>query len=293
MADRAPLSVVVPTRNRPDHLAACLASLQAELGERDELLVVDSASSPPLRLDGEGPGATRLIRCELPGASRARNEGWRAAAHDLVAFVDDDVRVLPGWADAHVAAFRDPAVKFVTGAVGVPAGQEDRDRPVAVTTLTAPTRLTSATPGTLGASANLAVRASALHEVGGFDERLGPGTWTRAAEDLDLFDRLLAAGHLGWFEPGAAAVHEQWRSRRELLRLDHGYGVGLGARLVLLLRRGQRQRARATAADAVWQGTVVTGWRDLRKGYEFGALLALARALGTLRGALRALVGLR
>ncbi|MFN2538556.1 MAG: glycosyltransferase family 2 protein [Mycobacteriales bacterium] len=274
--------MVVPTRDRPEHLRHCLAALRQELAADDELRVVDSASRTPV------PGA---LRCTLPGAARARNAGWRAARHDLLAFVDDDVAVLPGWADAMVAALAEAA--WVAGAVGVPAGQEGRERPVAVTTLTAPMRLTVASRGTLGASANLGVRRSALEAVGGFDERLGPGTWTRAAEDLDLLDRLLAAGHEGWFAPQAAAVHDQWRGRRQLLALDHGYGIGLGARLVLLLRRGQRPRARSVARDAVWDGTVVTGARDLRRRYEFGALLALARLTGVLRGLLRGAVALR
>ena len=282
MPERAGLSVVVPTRDRPEHLRRCLSALRSELTGDDELLVVDSASRKAV------PGA---LRCDQPGASRARNAGWRAARHELVAFVDDDVEVLPGWADALAAALSDAA--WVAGAVGAPAGLADRARPVAVTTLTAPTRLTTASRGTLGASANLGVRRSALADVGGFDERLGPGTWTRAAEDLDLLDRLLAAGHDGWFAPEAAAVHDQWRGRRQLVALDHGYGIGLGARLVLLTRRGQRGRARTVARDALWQGTVVTGVRDLARRYEFGALLALVRLAGVARGLVRGLVALR
>lgn len=273
---------MVPTRDRPTHLARCLASLRACLHDDDELLVVDSASREPV------PGA---LRCELPGASRARNAGWRAARHELVAFVDDDVEVRPGWADALVAALEGSA--WVVGAVGVPAGQEQRERPVAVTTLTEPTPLTLSSRGTLGASANLGVRRVALLDVGGFDERLGPGTWTRAAEDLDLLDRLLAAGHEGWFAPEAAAVHDQWRSRRQLVALDHGYGIGLGARLVLLVRRGQRGRARTVLRDAVWSGTVLTGLRDARAAYRLGVLLALVRLAGVARGAARAAWELR
>jgi GT2 family glycosyltransferase len=284
MADRRPLSVVVPTRDRPEHLRACLAALRADLGPDDELLVVDSASAAPVEA---------ALRCELPGAARARNAGWRAARHDLVAFVDDDVQVLPGWADALVAAFDDEATAFVAGAVGVPAGQEHRERPVAVTTLTQPTRLTAATRGTLGATANLAVRAAALRSVEGFDERLGPGTWSRAAEDLDLLDRLLHKGFTGAFAPGAAAVHDQWRSRRDLVRLDLGYGVGLGARLVLLVRRGDRRRAGTVLADAVWDGCVRAGWRDLRQGYRFGVLVAVTRLAGTVVGLVRGSVALR
>lgn len=272
----------MPTRDRPEHLARCLSALRAELTEGDELIVVDSASRTPV------PDA---LRCPLPGAARARNAGWRAARHEKVAFVDDDVVVCAGWATAMAAALE--RADWVAGAVGVPAGQEDRERPVAVTTLTAPTALTLASRGTLGASANLGVRRAALVAVGGFDERLGPGTWTRAAEDLDLMDRLLAAGLEGWFAPEARAVHDQWRSRRELVRLDHGYGIGLGARLVLLRRRGYGGRARTVARDAVWSGTVVTGWRDARQRYELGALLALARLAGVARGLLRGAVVLR
>jgi glycosyltransferase involved in cell wall biosynthesis len=233
----------------------------------------------------------RLLRCERAGASLARNTGWRAARHPLVAFVDDDVRVLPGWADGLVAGFADPAVRFVAGAVAVPPGQEDRERPVAVTTLTERTVLDLASRGTTGASANLGVRRSALEAVGGFDERLGPGTWTRAAEDLDLLDRLLARGP-GLFTPAAAAVHDQWRSRRELVRLDLGYGTGLGARLRLLLSRDPA-RARQVLSDAVWDGTVRPGLSDLRAGYRFGVLLALVRLLGTVTGFVRATVTLR
>ena len=282
MQQRYALSVVVPTRDRPEHLARCVAALRVALRPDDELVVVDSASSVPV------PDA---LRVPAPGASRARNAGWRAARHERVAFVDDDVEVAPGWADAMVTALDEHV--WVAGAVGVPTGQEGRERPVAVTTLTCPTALTLQTRGTLGASANLGVRRSALEEVGGFDERLGPGTWTRAAEDLDLLDRLLDRGHEGWFAPAAAATHDQWRGRRALLRLDHGYGVGLGARLVLLLRRGQRARARAVLRDAVWSATVVTGARDLARRYEFGALLCAARLLGVLQGLVRGAAVLR
>jgi GT2 family glycosyltransferase len=264
------------------HLERCLTALRAELAQDDELVVVDSASRVPVA------GA---LRCARPGASHARNTGWRAGRHELVAFVDDDVEVQPGWAAAMVAALGQ--ADWVAGAVGVPPGQETRDRPVAVTTLTSPTPLTLASRGTLGASANLGVRRSALLAVGGFDERLGPGTWTRAAEDLDLLDRLLAAGHEGWFAPQARAVHDQWRSRRELLRLDHGYGIGLGARLVLLWRRGQRGRARTVLRDAVWSGTLLVGLADARRRYELGALLALSRLVGVVRGLARAAVALR
>jgi GT2 family glycosyltransferase len=257
-----------------------LSALRSELTAQDELVVVDSASAPPVQLD-----EARVVRSDVAGSALARNLGWRSARHECVAFVDDDVRVLPGWADALVDALSRAA--FVAGAVGVPAEQLGVEQPVAVTTLTAPTTLTASTRGTLGATANLGVRVDALRFVGGFDERLGPGTWAHAAEDLDLLDRLFAAGYTGEFAPSAAAVHDQWRSRRQLVRLQWGYGVGQGARLWLLLRTSRR-RAWMVLRDAVWQGDVVAGVRSLRDGYQLGAVVCSVRLLGTVSGVVRA-----
>ena len=43
----APVSVVLPTRDRPAMLERCLAGLAAALGPDDQLVVVDSASTDP------------------------------------------------------------------------------------------------------------------------------------------------------------------------------------------------------------------------------------------------------
>lgn len=261
------LSVVVPTRDRPALLAGCLAALRPQLRAGDELLVVDSASATPV------PGALRVDR---PGTSRARNAGWRAAAHDVVAFVDDDVRVAPGWRDAVETALH--GVDFACGRVAVPPAQEGVERPVAVTPDVPaqplhPDRL-------LGVSANLVVRRSALVRVGGFDERLGPGTPLPAAEDLDLFDRLLAAGLSGRYAPALLAHHEQWRDRKALLRLDFGYGKGAGARAV----RTGGARGRRLAREALWDQGLRPVAGDVRKGYRYGVLTGLTRTAGTLAG---------
>ncbi|HZY76948.1 MAG TPA: glycosyltransferase, partial [Jatrophihabitantaceae bacterium] len=81
MADSAvvPVTVVVPTRDRPGQLETCLASLRAALDESDELVVADSASLDPdaVAAVARGAGAT-LVRCARPGVGRARNAGWRA-----------------------------------------------------------------------------------------------------------------------------------------------------------------------------------------------------------------------
>lgn len=265
-------------------LETCLAAIAADLDEADEIVVADSASAGAAAVaEAAARFGARVVRCERAGASLARNTGWRAARHDLVAFVDDDVRVHPGWADALVAGFADGAVGFVAGRVVVPAGQEDADRPVAISSRTEREVLHPGLAGDLGASANLAVRRAALVDVDGFDETLGPGSWASSAEDLDLIDQLFRRGWSGVFEPAAAAEHDQWRTRPQLLRLDWRYGKGMGVRLARM-RRWDRPRASRLLREAVLEQGVRPVLDDLRHGYEFGAMTVATRTLATVLG---------
>jgi glycosyltransferase involved in cell wall biosynthesis len=270
------VAVIVPTRDRPAHLAACLAALRPQLLPGDELLVVDSASRLPVRTDAPVHRATR------PGASHARNLGWRATTAPVVAFLDDDVTVAEGWRAALTEAL--VGVDLVCGRVAVPPAQAGVERPVAITP-DVPEQLLGASSTLRGVSANLAVRRTALESVGGFDERLGPGTWSRAGEDLELLDRLLHAGYPGRYAPRVLAFHDQWRGRRDLLRLDFGYGVGAGARAAWAGGPHGRELLR----EALWDNGIGTIGGDLRRGYQYGVATALARTAGTAVGVLRGL----
>jgi hypothetical protein len=197
-------------------------------------------------------------------------------------FVDDDVQVAAGWRAALTDALT--GVDLVCGRVSVPPAQIGVERPVAVTA-DVPEQLLDPRSALRGVSANLAVRRSALEATGGFDERLGPGTWSRAGEDLEFLDRLLEAGHAGRYAPRMLAFHDQWRGRRQLLRLDFGYGVGAAARGVWAGGR----RGRKLVREALWDNGIATIGGDLRRGYEFGVATALVRTAGTLVGLLPAL----
>lgn len=287
---RLPLTVVVPTRDRADRLAGCLDALLADVGPDDEVLVVDSASADDATAAVARSRGVAVLRLDRPGSSRARNAGWRAASTPLVAFVDDDMRCDAGWADAIATAAR-PG-RFATGRVGLLPGQEDVDRPVALTTATGSGPLDLTGTGVVGCSGNMAVHVDDLRRVGGFDERIGPGTWFAAAEDLDLFDRLGRAGTAGWFCHDAVTRHEQWRDRAALVRLDWGYGKGAGARLRLLAGSAPRQ-ARRAAAELFLREGLRPLLRDLRGGYRLGVATLLARMGGAVVGFAAALVRLR
>jgi GT2 family glycosyltransferase len=278
------LSVVVPTRDRPELLAGCLDALASALRPGDELIVADSSSAHETVAALVAAHGGVALRCTTPGASRQRNAGAAHASHALIAFVDDDVRVDPGWASAFAELFAaDDDTDFATGRVDVPPEQSGYSRPVAVKTDREPSVLTAASDGTVGHSANMAIRREAFRRVGGFDERMGPGTRFPAAEDNDLFDRLFAAGCVGRYEPSALAFHDQWRSRRQLVRLEWLYGVGMGARLARLMRSDRRRASAALKAD-LWANGIKLIPTLLRDRYEFGVLFVVVRAVGTTTG---------
>ncbi len=107
----APLvSVVLPTRDRPERVVGALDSILAQSYENLQVIVVDDGSAEPVAdlvapwlhaarrigrqaAPSEARRLVELVRLPLPvGAAGARNAGLARARGDLVAFLDDDDR---------------------------------------------------------------------------------------------------------------------------------------------------------------------------------------------------------
>lgn len=276
---RPPVTVVVASRDRPELVARCLASVRADLRPHDELVLVDSASQDPTAyLNAAAAQSARLVRVDVPGVNRARNAGWASGTAPLVLFTDDDVEVEAGWADAYVAAFTaHPEAGFLTGWLGVFADEQAAD--VATTEDDTERILDRRTRGVLGHGASMAVRRDALVRVGGWDEALGAGGRFRSSPELDLFDRLLADDWVGRFVPTARARHRQWRSDSELLRLHFRYAMGAGARMAKLART-DRARLQLVARENWWAWGLRDLGRCVRTRYKRGVVLAFLRLVG-------------
>ena len=100
-----PVSVVMPChRTPPEVLARTLAALEGQTYPRDlfELLIVDDGSEPPLQAP-RSPLNLRMVRQARRGfgIARARNTGVRAAAHDIILFLDGDSLAEAEWMAAH------------------------------------------------------------------------------------------------------------------------------------------------------------------------------------------------
>lgn len=259
------------------------------------MVVVDSASTDDRTAATGREAGAELVRCSVPGTSRARNAGLAGVDEELVAFTDDDCLVSPDWTTALVAAFaEDAGAAFVTGQVRADADVHRRAwLAVSLTTDARPRRLGPGDdPSTFGHGANMAWRRRELERIGGFDESMGPATSLRAGEDVDAWWRALRAGMTGFYTPEAVVVHRQWRSRRAALRSHYGYGVGAGALAVKRYRTAAVQ-GRAGARRQLLRGLVLDEglgpvWRSVRQGHEIGAAANALMFLGGLEGARRA-----
>ncbi len=90
------ISVVIPTHDRRGLVGRAIDSVRAQTRKADEILVVDDGSSDGTdRYVAEAYPEVRLVRQENRGVSAARNAGIRAAASELIAFLDSDDQWLP------------------------------------------------------------------------------------------------------------------------------------------------------------------------------------------------------
>jgi glycosyltransferase involved in cell wall biosynthesis len=103
-------SIVIPTRNRADLLARCLASLTEQTldPERFEVIVVDNGSTDRTVETAAGFSNRLNLRCISapdPGLHVGRHAGMRAARSDVLMYADDDIEAAPTWVESVVRTF--------------------------------------------------------------------------------------------------------------------------------------------------------------------------------------------
>jgi GT2 family glycosyltransferase len=187
------------------------------------------------------------------GLSSARNAGLWAAEGEVVAFTDDDVIVDRGWVGWIARAFAsEPDAACVTGLI-VPSDLDNEAQVLMeqfagfgkgferrVHRLSEPSSpLFPFAAGEFGSGACTALRRDVGRALGGFDPALGAGTVSRGGEDLDLFVRVLLAGHAIVYEPAAMLAHRHPDEDRRLRSEIFSYGVGLAAMVTKQALDGQ------------------------------------------------------
>ncbi len=241
------VAIVVPTRRRPSYLDVALATIAAQAVERSaEVLVIDDGPDPRTRAVAERHGARYVAHERSLGLNAARNTAIAATDAALLAFVDDDVAVRPGWLAALVGAADSlpEEVGVLTGPIA-PRVEGRRFRACGreggpITWLDEGPRDTDCEHAW---GANMAIRRSALDRVGPFD-----ATHELYGDEQEWQARWKAAG--GRIRYIAAAA------------LDHRR-AGDDARLRSLCGAA-RARGRASRRQDIAKGTAPTVGSELR-----------------------------
>ncbi len=202
-------SVVICTYNRlrmlEDAVANCLQNATRE-GAAFEVVIADNSPGGHAReLAGRLAAAGRRVRwvaASPPNISIARNAGLHAAAAPLVAFMDDDLALEPGWLDHLMRTLEragaDVAIgpvrpRFAAGAP--PAWDPEGSRFTRVLTLPSGAGVMAGGPARV---AGFAIStASSLWRAGTCftdGQPFDPAFGVSGGEDLDLFLRLEGRG---------------------------------------------------------------------------------------------------
>ena len=211
-----PIAVVVPAYQAEDFLDACLESVTAQRYHRFVCYVVDDAStdrtSDIAAMWERRDPRFRLIRHGANrGLSAARNTGLREATEPVITFLDADDLLLSrsldrraevlrsAWADDDVAGVWSvtPQVPEETTLAEAEAIDDDRHGNDDVDFVS------SSGECPFNAHAPM-LRTDLLKDLGGFDE-----TFTRGAEDWDLWQRILRHGYRFVGASGIAGVYRQ------------------------------------------------------------------------------------
>lgn len=191
------LSFVVPAYNEEAYLPACLESILAqtrELGDSVEIIVVNNASTDKTREVALKFPGVRVVDETHKGLTFARQAGFAASTGELIANVDSDSRLTPGWVTQVLDGFaEDPKMVALSGPfIYYDLSPNQR---VSVQVFYAVAFVIYALnryvlrAGSMVQGGNFVLRRDALEKIGGFNTAIA-----FYGEDTDIARRLNAVG---------------------------------------------------------------------------------------------------
>lgn len=226
------VSLIICTRNRPDMLKSTINIILEGTMLPSELIIVDQSDEPNHDL-------SRMIRedisfiyrwSEKKGLSLGNNLGVALARNEILIFTHDDVKVAKDWLETIVNALIKLGENVVvTGRILAESNSDPQTYTPSLRTEIRPATYSGKIDIDVLKPLNMGFFRNALEKVGGFDERLGPGTNFPGAEDSDLGYRFLKNGFKITYVPEAVVYHMAWRKRNEYLQIRWGYGFSQGA----------------------------------------------------------------
>ena len=245
-ADPRLVSVIIPTKDAPEHIARCLDSLFTRTTHRAlEVIVVDNGTTDPAARETLARHPVQLVPNPGPfNFSAAINLGAGRARGEVLVLLNNDTEVLtPGWIEILLTHLDLPEVGAVGPLLLYPDGTVQHAGVALGLRGTCDHVLRGADPDTDGYAGSLAcarevsaltaaclmVRRRHFQQLGGLETG-----YARIYQDTDFCLRLGESGLHSVFVPGARLVHHESVSR--------GSGYDFVDRALFLDRWGQHLR---------------------------------------------------
>ena len=246
------LTLVIATYNRAEQLMVTLGSVAMQSAATDtwECIVVDNNSSDNTRERIEAFTSEhnslniRYIFEENQGLSYARNAGIKASRGDIIAFIDDDERIVEDFVTAYIDLFDQHPDAMAAGGeiiaeypIGRPRWMSRyTERPIA-NPMSFGNKVRLFPSGRIPGGGNMAIRRRLFDCIGKFNTTLGrTGKRLLGGEESDLFDRIAKHGYRVYYAPRAVMYHiipEEKLSRDYFTRLATNTGISQRTRAEL------------------------------------------------------------
>jgi glycosyltransferase involved in cell wall biosynthesis len=189
------INFIIPVLNGEKYMAGCLEHIRREMAPGDEIIVVDNGSTDStMAIVAEYP-EVKLLTHPKATIAAVRNYGAKTARGDLLAFIDCDCLVCPGWRQAATEVLSDENIVATGSHLDLP------EKPSWVEAAWISARKLVATPVGYIPSGNFVVKSAAFRAVSGFDEAM------ITDEDTDIGMRLCQKGFGIINAPQVRAVH--------------------------------------------------------------------------------------
>ena len=113
------LSFSIPAYNEEEHIWRCLDSIFRELKGKEyqtEVIVVDNASTDRTAEIANSYGGVKVVSESQKGLLFARQRGYLSSTGDLLANIDGDIMLTPGWVEKVMEEFeKDPKLVALSG----------------------------------------------------------------------------------------------------------------------------------------------------------------------------------
>lgn len=212
-------SLIIPSYNGIKKLHSVLEAIKEQTHPPDELIIVLDGSTDGTKewidKNFSFPGL-QVIEQKNGGRACARNTGVRHATGELLIFIDDDIKVMPDFTEAHIAMHNKYPYSLCSGTVCQDITAEQHHDFLCFRAFIEKKWIKHISievyKGFCFSTSQLSIEKSTFEQIGYFDERLSD------SEDFDFGVRAVNKNIPIYFNSNIKALHQDFASLEQYIK---------------------------------------------------------------------------